>query len=142
MKKKIITFIAISFVVLFGNIVFAQQKTFRVNNVKFISIKNTEKTEYNLKDKFVNIYYYQKGKRKFLCKFYTYQYGADCNNEFSDIGTIEIKKDNLILKTHFKQKRHDPIPEWEKTIYKVYKNGKVLLVYNKTFQNGKWNAVL
>jgi hypothetical protein len=135
--KLIFTF----FILIFCKSISAQQKSFVINNVKFITVPKKEKSEYNRTDKFVNIYYWQKGKRKFLCKFYTYQYGADCNNEFSDIGTIEIKNDSLILKTHFKQKRQDPIPDWEKTVYKVYKNGKVLLVYNKTFQNGAWNAV-
>jgi hypothetical protein len=131
-------------ILLLCNNIFAQQKTFNINNVKFFTIKKNEKTEYDCNDKFVNIYYSLKGKKQFLCKYYTYRYGADCNNVFTDIGTIEIKNDRLILKTHFKQKGklHDPIPDWEKRIYKVYKNGKVLLVYNKTFQNGKWNAVL
>lgn len=70
-----------------------------------------------------------------------YQYGVDCNNVFKDIGTIEIKKDSLILKTHFTQKGHDPIPEWEKKIYSVNRNGEVVLVYNNTFQNGKWDSI-
>ncbi len=143
MKKIVfITLIALCFIITFCNNAFAQQKIFTINKIKFITIKHAEKTMFNRKDKFVNIYYYQKEKRIFLCKFYTYQYGADCNNEFSDIGTIKIKNQNLILKTHFKQKRNDPIPEWEKTIYKVLKNGKVLLLYNKIFQNGKWNERL
>ena len=60
-----------------------------------------------------------KGKKKFLVKHYTYQYGLDCNNVFKDIGTIDIKKDSLILKTHYTQTGHDPIPEWEKKIYTV-----------------------
>ena len=143
MKKTVfITIITLCLNVTFCNIVLAQHKTFYINKIKIITIKNSEKTVFNRKEKFVNIYYYKKSKRKFLCKFYTYQYGADCSNVFSDIGTIEIKNDNLILKTHFKQKRKDPIPDWEKIVYKVYKNGNVLLLYNKTFQNGKWQTIL
>jgi hypothetical protein len=120
---------------------FAQTKKFEINAVQFLSTKQMEKNEYGSKDYYINIYKIVKGKKIFLVKHYTYQYGVVCNNVFKDIGTIEIKKDSLILKTHFTQKGHDPIPEWEKKIYSVKRNGEVVLVYNGTLQNGKWNVV-
>ena len=121
--------------------IFAQQKSFIINGTSFITTKHSEKNEYNSKDYYFNIYKIRNGKKLFVAKHYIYQYGVDCNNVFKDIGTIEIKKDSLILKTHYIQKRHDPIPEWEKKIYKVNQNGEVVLIYESTFQNGVWKAV-
>jgi hypothetical protein len=76
-----------------------------------------------------------------LFKHYTYQYGGDCNNIYKDIGTVEIRTDSLVLQTHFTQKAHAPIPEWEKKIYTVKQSGKIVLLSNNIFQNGVWNAV-
>jgi hypothetical protein len=120
---------------------FAQRKTFEINGVQFISTKQSEKNEYGSTDYYLNIYKIVHGKKIFVAKHYTYQYAVDCNNVFKDIGTIEIKKDSLVLKTHFTQKGYDPIPEWENKIYCVNRNGKVVLVYNTTLQNGEWNVV-
>jgi hypothetical protein len=125
----------------FTSMAFAQQKSFIINGTSFITTKHSEKNEYDSKDYYLNIYKIVKGKKTFLFKHYTYQYAVDCNNVFKDIGTIEIKKDSLILKTHFTQKGHDPIPDWEKKIYKVNRNAELVLVYTNSFQNGKWDAV-
>lgn len=134
-------FILLLFMLYFASTSFAQQKSFIINGTAFITTKHSEKNEYNSKDYYINIYKMVKGKKKFLVKHYTYQYGVDCNNVFKDIGTIDIKKDSLILKTHYTQTGHDPIPEWEKKIYTVKQTGEVVLVYNNTFQNGKWSVV-
>lgn len=129
------------FILCFSKISFAQQKTFIINGISFITTRHAEKNDYNSKDYYINIYNIVKGKKIFLFKHYTYQYGGDCNNIFKDIGTVEIKKDSLILKTHFTQKGHDPIPEWENKIYLVKRNGKIVFLSNNTFTNGVWNAV-
>jgi hypothetical protein len=125
----------------FTSMAFAQQKSFIINGTSFITTKHSEKNEYNSKDYYLNIYKIVKGKKIFLYKHYTYQYAVDCNNMFKDIGTIEVKKDSLILKTHYTQKGHDPIPDWEKKIYKVTLDGKLDLLCTTTFQNGKWSTI-
>jgi hypothetical protein len=82
----------------------------------------------------------QNGKRQYVLKHYLYRYGADAENEFIDIGTIQISNDSLILKTHFIQKGIDPIPEWRKQVYKATPTGKLLLLYDKCKQKNskKW----
>jgi hypothetical protein len=128
-------------IICFATTSVAQQKSFIINGTSFITTKHSEKNSYDSKDYYLNIYKIVKGKKIFLVKHYTYQYAVDCNNVFKDIGTVEIKKDSLILTTHYTQKGHDSIPEWEKKIYKVNQNAKVVLLYTNTFQNGKWSIV-
>ncbi len=134
-------FIYLFFTLCFAINSLAQQKAFTINSTSFITTKHSEKNEYNSKDHYLNIYKIVQGKKIFIAKHYTYQYAVDCNNVFKDIGTIEIKKDSLILKTHYTQKGHDPIPEWEKKIYKVNRNNNVVFVCSSTFQNGIWKTV-
>jgi hypothetical protein len=128
---------------LFASIhVHAQQKSFTINGISFITTKHSEKNDYESKDFYINTYKIVKGKKQFFIKFYTYQFATDCNNEFKDIGKIEIKKDSLILKTHYTQKGHDPIPEWEKTIYIVETSGIIKFISTKTYKDGLWQATL
>jgi hypothetical protein len=121
---------------------YAQQKSFIINGISFITTKHTEKNDYETKDYYINLYKIVKGKKQFFLKFYTYQFAVDCNNVFKDIGKIEIKKDSLILKTHYTQKGHDPIPEWEKTIYIIETSGKIKFISTKTYKDGFWQATL
>lgn len=89
-------------------------------------------------DTLIKMYRIEKGKLKYLLKHYLYSYDGDCNNLFTDIGTVEVHHDSIIFKTHTIQKRHDPIAEWVKQIYKVRSDGKLILVYNKEYRNEKW----
>ena len=131
--------IVLVFLVCFAAPSFGQQKSFTINGILFITTKHSEKNDYQSKDYYINIIKIIKGKKIFFAKHYTHQYAVDCNNEFKNIGTVEIKKDSLILKTHYTQKGHDPIPEWEQKIYKVNRNGEIVLLSNNSFQNGKWS---
>jgi hypothetical protein len=134
-----LTFLAL---ILFGHTVCGQRDTILINGMKFLTIKQTVKSEYNKKDTLLKFYGLQNGARQFLFEHYLYRYGADAENEFKDIGTIQISNDSIILKTHYFQKGNDPIPEWRKRIYKVTSAGKLSLVFDKCRQKNskKWTT--
>ena len=119
---------------------FGQRDTIFINGMKFLTTRQTIKTEYDKKDTLLKLFALEKGKREFLFKHYLYRYGADAENEYKDIGTIQIQNDSIILKTHYFQKRSDPIPEWRMRIYKVRASGKLLLIFDKCkYKNSnKW----
>ena len=119
---------------------FAQTDTITINNQKFITIKQPEKNEFGKTDTVLKFYRIQNGKAKYLLKHYLYRYGADCNNEFTDIGVYKIQNDSLIFTTEYLQKTgNDPIPERRIQIYKVDAAGKMLKVSDKEFQrSGEW----
>jgi hypothetical protein len=119
---------------------FAQRDTIFIHGVQFITLRQAEKTEYDIKDTLLKFYRLENGNVKYLFSHYLCRYGADCNNEFRDIGTIQVRHDSIILKTHYLQKRNDPIPEWRRRIYKVDNEGKLLLLYDKYRQKDskKW----
>ncbi len=125
---------------LFKEKIFAQKRMFDINGNTFLSITKTVVNDLETKDTLLIFYRIKQGKKQYLFTHYLYRLGVDCNNEFKDIGTIKITNDSIILKTVYTQKAHDPIPEMEKKIYKVKRDGSVLLVFNKTFSNGKWSA--
>ncbi len=116
----------------------AQTDTVIVKGTKFLTIKRTEKSEYNKKDTVLLVYRLENQAKKLLLKHYLYQWSADCNNEFTDKGKMEISGDSIIFTTKFLQKGHDPIPQRRKQIYKVTAKGKLVLIYDKQFMNNKW----
>jgi len=127
---------------LFVQITFGQKDTIFINGSKFIAKKQTIKTEYDRRDTLLKLYRVDSGKAKYVLRHYLYKYGADAENEFEDIGTIQIRGDSLILKTHYLQKGRlrDPIPEWRKRIYRVTSSGELLLLYDKSknWNSNKW----
>lgn len=120
---------------------FAQTDTIVINGFKFLTVIKTEKNEFNVKDTLIKLYRIENGKAKYLLKHYTYRFGADCNNEFTDIGTYKIQNDSIVFLTEFLQKTGmDPIPDRQKQIYKVGEGGKLTLLYNKQHNrfSGEW----
>lgn len=133
----------LSFLLLFDSFSFAQTDTITVNGFKFVTVVKTEKNEFveKRRDTLIKLYRVENGKAKYLLTHYTYRFGADCNNEFTDIGTYKIQNDSIIFLTEFSQKTGmDPIPDRQKQIYKVGEGGKLLLIYNKQQDrfSGKW----
>ena len=121
----------ISAILLLSQTSFGQKDTISIKGVKFLTIKQAIRNDYNSKDTLLKIYRLENGKSVYVLKHYLYKFGADAENEFKDIGTIQIHNDSIILKTHYLQKGIDPIPEWRKRIYKVTTMGKLLLVFDK-----------
>lgn len=122
---------------------FSQADTIVVNNIKFISIESTKPSAIKgIKDTLLKLYRIEDGKRKYLLTHNLSFKDADCNNIFTDVGTITIAKDSIIFLTHYlqsKKKNPDPIPEWRKQIYKVSETGKLTLVYDKSRKkDGYW----
>lgn len=137
MKKILILF----FLLLLGCFSLAQTDTLVINGIKFVTIIKTEKNEFNMKDTLMKLYRIEDGKAKYLLTHYVYRFGADCNNEFTDIGTYQIKNDSIIFLTEFRQKTGmDPIPDFRKQIYEVGAGGKLTLIYDKEQERhlGKW----
>lgn len=133
----------LSFLLLFGFSSFAQKDTLVINGFKFVTVIKTEKNEFDEKgrDTLMKFFRIENGKAKYLLTHYLYRFGADCNNEFTDIGTYKIQNDSIVFLTEFSQKTGmDPIPERQKQIYKVGAGGKLTLIYNKQQESysGKW----
>lgn len=133
----------VSVLFLFTTYSFAQTDTILVNGFKFVTVVKIEKNEFRDKgrDTLIKFYRMEYGKAKYLLTHYLYRFGADCNNEFTDIGTYKIQNDSIIFLTEFSQKTGmDPIPDRQKQIYKVGEGGKLLLIYNKQQDrfSGKW----
>ena len=110
---------------------FGQRDTISINGVKFLTVRQTLRNDYDTNDTLLKLYRLVNGTLRYVFKHYLYKYGADAENEYKDIGTIQIHADSIILKTHYLQKGIDPIPEWRKRIYKVTTTGKVILVFDK-----------
>lgn len=121
---------------------FSQADTFVVNNIKFISIKSTKTSAFGAKDTLLRLYRLEDGRRKYLLTHNLFFKDADCDNIFTDIGTLAINKDSIIFLTHYlqsKKKLPDPIPEWRKQIYKVSETGRLTLIYDKSKKKaGAW----
>ena len=110
---------------------YGQQATIVIKGIKFFTVREAIKTEYEKKDTLLKLYRLINGKRQYILQHYLYRTGADAENEFEDVGSIQISNDSIILKTHYFQKGTDPIPEWRKIIYRVTAAGKIRLLYNK-----------
>ena len=120
----------------------AQKDTLIINGIKFLTIKQAVSTNYTPKDTLLKFYRIENGKRIFLLNHFVHRFGADDNNYFEDISTIQIKENKIIFKTHYLQKGNDPIPQWRKRIYKVKDDGKLLLLSDKEFINSKWRNTI
>lgn len=115
----------------------AKTDTLRINGATFVTEIKPAWSEYNRMDTVMRLYRIENGKAKYLLKHFTYQWSADCNNEFIDHGKLEIKNDSLIFHTEYTQKTGmDPIPERRKQIYKVMPDGKIFLIYDRELQRG------
>lgn len=114
----------------------SQTDTLTINGAKFLRVIKTEKSEYNTKDTVLLFYRIDNKTKKYLLKHYLYRKGYDCNNDFTDIGTMKVKSDSIIFETIHKQKGHDPIPTKSKQIYRVDAFGKLKLIYNKELMGG------
>lgn len=113
----------------------AQTDTLRINGNTFVTKIKPVWSEYNRMDTVLQLYRIENGKTKYLLSHFIYQWSADCNNEFTDHGTLQVKNDSLIFETEYMQKTgHDPIPERRKQIYKVMPYGKVKLVFDRELQ--------
>lgn len=114
------------------NSAFDQTDTILINGFKFVIKKSTIKNDYGRKDTLLKLYKLDSGKARYVLKHYLYKFGADAENEFEDIGTIQIHDDSIVLKTHYLQKGFDPIPDWRRRIYLVTPSGKILLLSDKS----------
>lgn len=119
----------------------SQADTLVINGTKFLRVIKTEKSEYHKRDTILFLYRLEKQSKKYLLKNYFYSWSADCNNEFTDVGTMQVINDSIIFITIHKQKGHDPIPKETKRIYKVDTSGRLKLIYNKQLVGGKWEKV-
>ncbi|MBL7912351.1 MAG: hypothetical protein JNJ41_14920 [Bacteroidia bacterium] len=117
---------------------FAQNDTLVVNSNTYLMLKQTIKNDFGSKDTVVRMYRIENNVRKFLLTHYSYRYETDCNNEFKDIGTIKFKGSFAIFETKFLQKGSDPIPKKQKQVYKFQENGKLTLLSDQVYFNGKW----
>jgi hypothetical protein len=108
------------------------------NGYSYSIVTQTQSNEWGSKDTLVKMYRLENGVKKYLLTHYLYRYSADCNNTFTDIGTIEYFKDRVIFDTQYIQKGSDPIPEAQKQIYNIDNRGRLLLVSDKVYMNGKW----
>ncbi len=129
--KHYLIIAAICFVSQLG---FGQKDTVSVNGVKFLTIRQTIKNDFGTKDTLLKLYRLDTPVPKYVLKHYLCRFGGDAENEFKDIGTIQIYGDSIILKTHYLQHGFDPIPEWRKRIYKVTGSGKLVLLFDKCKQ--------
>lgn len=116
----------------------AQQDTLRINENSYLSVKQTVKNEFEGRDTLVKFYRLEHGKKIYILTHYLYRYGEDCNNTFKDVGTISYRADSIIFETNYLQKGHDPIPEKQTQIYRVKTNGKLVLLSDRIYWNGKW----
>jgi hypothetical protein len=118
---------------LFAQIAFAQTDTISVNGNKFFTTTHIEKNEYGQTDTLLKIFRMENGRPKYVLSHYSYLHGFDCNNEYWDIGTIEVKEDKLIFHSRYIQKGFDPIPTSRKQIYQVNKYGRLILLSDKSY---------
>ncbi len=110
----------------------SQTDTLKIRNSIFLSIKTTVKNEFGSKDTLLKFYRLEAGEKVYLLTHYLYKFEADCNNEFTDLGTYEIRNDSLIFNTSHEQKTGiDPIPVQSRQIYIVQKSGKLKKVFDK-----------
>ena|SRR5687768_5130958 len=119
--------------------------TLVVNNTIFIAIQKTATNEFipQTPDTLVYFYRLENGQNTYLLKHYTYKFTADCNNEFEDIGTYQVKGDSIIFNTEYTQKRNDPIPLSRQQIYVVKSTGKLILVSDREKDySGKWGDTI
>jgi WD40 repeat protein len=119
---------------------FSHVDTLVINNIKFISIKSTATSAVGSKDTLLKLYRLEGGKKKYLLTHNLFFKDADCDNVFTDVGSISVNKDSIIFLTHYlqsKKKRPDPIPEWRKQIYRVSGTGKLSLIYDKSKKKGE-----
>ncbi|MCW3083347.1 MAG: hypothetical protein JWP12_713 [Bacteroidetes bacterium] len=141
--KKLISFFFIIFI--FNTVVSAQTDTIRINGIKFITVKQTVKNiDFDdKKDTVLKFYRMENGKAKYLLSHYLHAYSADCNNEFTDIGSYKIQNDSLIFITKYLQKTGlDPIPVMRKQIYKADAKGRLSNIYDWEQQrSGEWVEV-
>jgi hypothetical protein len=119
----------------------SQTDTLTINGVKFLRLVKIEKSEYDTKDTVLFLYRLENQTKKYLLKHYLYRKGYDCNNDFTDIGTMQVKSDSIVFETNYKQKGNDPIPTKSKQIYRVDALGKLKLIYDKELIGGKWGNV-
>lgn len=120
------------------NFASSQTDTLVINGTKFLRVIKTEKNDYHKRDTILFLYRLEKQSKKYLLKHYLYSWSADCNNEFTDVGTMHVNNDSITFITIHKQKGNDPIPNKTKQIYRVDVFGKLKLIYNKQLMGGKW----
>lgn len=129
--------LALILFLLFAATAGAKTDTLRVNGITFVTKTKSVWSEYNRMDTVLQLFRIENGKTKYLLSHYIYQWSADCNNEFIDHGTLQVKNDSLIFETEYTQKTgHDPIPQRRRQVYKVMPDGKVKLVYDRELQRG------
>jgi len=119
----------------------SQTDTLVINGTKFLRVIKTEKNEYHKRDTILLLYRLENQSKKYLLKHYLYSWSADCNNEFTDVGTMRVNNDSITFITFHKQKGNDPIPNKTKQIYKVDTSGKLKLIFNKQLVGKKWEKV-
>jgi hypothetical protein len=137
--KKYITIILFTFFYLNTQ---AQQKSFVIKNYTFATKEKMVKNEWKTKDKIEEIYLVKKGIKTNVLEYYKYKdEGGDCNNLFWEKGSMQVKHDSIIILTHYFQKTNlDPLPEWNKKIYKINEKGKFTLIFDKVkyYYKTKW----
>ena len=107
---------------------FAQQKTFSIQQHSFIIKNKKVKNEWETTDEARALCRIVNGRPEQVLTFYAYKdEGGDCNNLFWDREWLKVQGNDIVITTRHFQKRNDPIPEWERRIYTVRKDGKVVL---------------
>jgi hypothetical protein len=124
-------FIVLSFV--YCNLIYGQQKSLVINRHQFVIIPKKVKNEWGSFDHVRTLYRVEGKAKNYVLKYYHYKdEGKDCNNVYWNRSSYKIQRDSIIFITHYFQKTGlDPIPEWHKQIYRVKKNGILLLLFGK-----------
>jgi hypothetical protein len=115
--------------------------TIVIHQTTFLFVKYTEKSEFvNAIDTLLKVYRIEDGVRKYLLKQDIFTSSADCNSEFENHGTYEIKGDSVIFMTlfYFDASKNAGLPDREKQIYVVRDGGKMILVYDAEEYGDEW----
>lgn len=112
---------------------YSQTDTLVINSTKFITAVKTVRNEYGHTDTVMTVYRLEGVLKKYLLNHYLHKRTNDCNNEFTDKGEYYIQGNTIVFIEKYFQKGFDPIPSSRKQIYEVNGNGKLHLIFDKTY---------
>jgi hypothetical protein len=123
----------IASIVLFANLSFAQDTTFKLGDFDFRTRTKTKSNEWDTKDSISTLYRIEDGKKICLLKYYPFEdRGGDCNNLFWLKERMTVNENLITFNTTYFQKTNiDPIPTARRQIYSVNKKGQLNLIFDK-----------
>jgi hypothetical protein len=118
-----------------------RRDTVTVNKTKFVFETVAKEGMLNAPDTAWNVYRIENATSQYLLTHVIYSFDADCNSEFEDHGSYEIKGDSIIFTTVFDVERDKNfgLPYQQKQVYIVKANGKMVLVSDQSeMEDGTW----